>query len=186
MVLYAYNRGHKVSVYTTIIGMIFEDIDKLLSLKLKYFIIHLPSDNKDDSIFIDNTYITLLDTILKSKVPVTYIVQGGKVNRALVDKVTHYQTHSPSTRAGNSSVKCTPLRHKGVIGCKRNFMQNVLLPNGDVALCCMDYGLQHILGNLSGSDYESLFSGQAFLSVMEGCLDDTKEILCRYCDLFYR
>jgi len=35
----------------------------------------------------------------------------------------------------------------GRVGQDRIF-RNVLLPNGDVVLCCMDYGLDHILGNL--------------------------------------
>jgi len=32
----------------------------------------------------------------------------------------------------------------------------VLLPNGDVSLCCMDYGLDHIIGNLHKQTYEDV------------------------------
>lgn len=33
---------------------------------------------------------------------------------------------------------------------------NVVLPNGDVYLCCMDYGLEHKIGNLFETRYEDL------------------------------
>jgi Iron-sulfur cluster-binding domain len=37
--------------------------------------------------------------------------------------------------------------------------QNVVLPNGDVLLCCMDYGMKHVIGNLLRQDYYDLFAG---------------------------
>lgn len=36
------------------------------------------------------------------------------------------------------------------------FEQNVVLPNGDVYLCCMDYGLKHKLGNLLQTNFNDL------------------------------
>ena len=36
------------------------------------------------------------------------------------------------------------------------FQQNVVLPNGDVYLCCMDYGLEHKLGNLFETNFNDL------------------------------
>jgi hypothetical protein len=41
-------------------------------------------------------------------------------------------------------------------GCLEKMYHNVMLPNGDVSLCCMDYGLKHILGNLYEQDYEEI------------------------------
>jgi hypothetical protein len=41
------------------------------------------------------------------------------------------------------------------------FDHNVLLPNGDVLLCCMDYGRQHVVGNLLRQSYEAIHSGVA-------------------------
>lgn len=42
--------------------------------------------------------------------------------------------------------------------CSRSedFKQNVVLPNGDVYLCCMDYGLEHKLGNLLKTNFDDL------------------------------
>jgi len=42
--------------------------------------------------------------------------------------------------------------------CKKSveYRQNVVLPNGDVYLCCMDYGLEHKLVNLLEERFENL------------------------------
>jgi hypothetical protein len=45
--------------------------------------------------------------------------------------------------------------------------RNVLLPNGDVVLCCMDYNLKHIIGNLLTQTYEEIFQGKPLLDLIE-------------------
>ena len=69
------------------------------------------------------------------------------------------------SRAGNldeSRVIGQPLRptprYNFVVECSRDpeLDANVLLPNGDVSLWCMDYGLKHILGNLVKQSYEEI------------------------------
>jgi hypothetical protein len=94
----------------------------------------------------------------------------------------------PHTRAGNRKLagRELPIRKRGRIECGRLARQSVLLPNGDVALCCMDYGLQHVLGNLLSGDYESLFRSDEFLRVRKGLKDGAEEILCRYCAFAYK
>lgn len=54
-----------------------------------------------------------------------------------------------------------PVAHHRAVSCSYTpfYDQNVLLPNGDVVLCCMDYGLQHVLGNLLRQEYHELFAG---------------------------
>ena len=56
-------------------------------------------------------------------------------------------------------------------GCLEKMYHNVMLPNGDVSLCCMDYGLEHILGNLIEQDYEDVIP-----------YDNTCFNLCRFCE----
>jgi hypothetical protein len=62
------------------------------------------------------------------------------------------------------------------------FYRNILLPNGDVALCCCDWGLKHVLGNLFVSDYDDLIKSQEFLRLLKGLEDSSLDILCRYCE----
>jgi sulfatase maturation enzyme AslB (radical SAM superfamily) len=49
-----------------------------------------------------------------------------------------------------------PEKESGVCYNSPSFQQNVVLPNGDVYLCCMDYGLKHKLGNLYEQKFEEL------------------------------
>jgi len=56
-------------------------------------------------------------------------------------------------------------------GCIEKLYHNVVLPNGDVSLCCMDYGLEHIIGNLLDQSYEEVIPR-----------DNTCFNLCRFCE----
>jgi hypothetical protein len=77
---------------------------------------------------------------------------------------------NPLTRAGNldlqaiegQTIDLEPV-HRTPVTCSFTpfYDQNVLLPNGDVVLCCMDYSVKHKLGNLLVDDYHGLFASQA-------------------------
>ena len=56
-------------------------------------------------------------------------------------------------------------------GCLEKLYHNVVLPNGDVSLCCMDYGLEHIIGNLLDQEYEDVIPKH------NTCFN-----LCRFCE----
>ena len=58
---------------------------------------------------------------------------------------------------------------------------NVLLPNGDVVLCCQDYGLKHKFGNLLEMSYEDLFKTENFKNMQKELDSKNGEILCRHC-----
>ena len=78
----------------------------------------------------------------------------------------------PVSRAGNlfeTNPKGQPLY------CPRSpaFEQNVMLPNGDVYLCCMDWSLKHKLGNIFQTHFNNLDR--------EGQYE-----LCRYCEVSVR
>jgi hypothetical protein len=45
---------------------------------------------------------------------------------------------------------------KMTCGCDERLYHNIMLPNGDVSLCCMDYGLEEITGNLFEQDYNDV------------------------------
>jgi len=61
---------------------------------------------------------------------------------------------NPISRAGNNWE--TETRQGAQCVRSPSFEQNVMLPNGDVYLCCMDYGLKHKLGNLFKTNFNNL------------------------------
>lgn len=68
--------------------------------------------------------------------------------------------------------------HRGPITCHK-YYQNVLMPNGDVYLCCMDYGLQHKLGNLLTQEYEDICAAAYTISQLN--LTNDSKTICRNC-----
>jgi len=63
--------------------------------------------------------------------------------------------------------------------CSRIY-QSVLLPNGRMGLCCQDYGLEHIVGDLSKQTWKEYRTAEYFRKIaVEG------ENLCDYCDMGY-
>ncbi len=59
----------------------------------------------------------------------------------------------------------------------------VLLPNGDVALCCMDYSLAHVLGNLRDMPHRELYKGDAFQKILLALKDESMALICRKCEI---
>ena len=192
MLLYAYERGHDITVFTTLVGMTKDDFRRIKHVPFKSFWIHLPSEKKLENIPVTKDYLDLLKIVfeeLKNKkdMKVSFHIRGEnphpEVKKILGDAI---QQKKISTRAKNVNTDGIeqPKRKKSKIVCTRGLSYNELLPNGDVSLCCMDYGMKHILGNLLESDYESLFESEEFKKITRGLTDEKEDILCRYCDMF--
>jgi len=194
MMVYAHQKNYRMAVLTTLQGLALTDLYLIESIPFRSFLIHLPTDEASgyDKIRVDAEYLKILDRVSKSTIKVRYMTVAGtvheKVKALLKDKLKSLlESDKPfsdaSTLAGNSDVKSSPVvKKRGVLRCGFNLDLNALLPNGDVQLCCMDYGLQHRLGTLMEADYEALFEGKEFLKVKEGLQDASLDTLCRICE----
>ncbi|MBD3320235.1 MAG: radical SAM protein [Chitinivibrionales bacterium] len=187
MVLHAHENGHGIVVSTTLCGMKPSDIDRIEHIPFLLFAVHVPDTNGWENINIDGKYIEVLDRFLRSNITQREFIAKGEPH-ALLKKLIgrKIKTTFLHSRAGNIEIdgRDLPERKKGVIRCLRDCRYNVLLPNGDVLLCCMDYGMKHILGNLNKSDYNTLFCDSEFLKIQQGLDDDRTEIICRYCEKY--
>ena len=189
MVLHAHQKGHEIAVYTTTVGMSPKDVEKIRQIPFRAFSVHLPDKEQYSKITIDDNYLQTLETISKGSIRnIEYMTMGtlpSEVRRLLKKRIAKT---SMLSRAGNIEGKMdvpTPTKLKGPIRCRSCgdlLNHNVLLPNGDVLLCCMDYGMKHMLGNLISSDYTSLFNSEEFHKLQKGLNDDSLDILCRYCE----
>ncbi|MBN3040403.1 MAG: SPASM domain-containing protein [Candidatus Omnitrophica bacterium] len=185
MLVYAQNK-HKILVYTTMSGMSIEDIRILETLPLEEFHLHLPTDENTENIAIDDDYLQKLTYLNESRIKVTYSFFGLNLKKCLEPflkgkKVLKRDFHS---RAGNIYLSkiFENRRKKGKIDCELLYGKGpVLLPNGDVVLCCMDYGLEYILGNLTRNSWVELFSSQAFLKACRSRTDSSIDSICRRC-----
>lgn len=187
MVLLAHERGFRIAVFTTLVGMTPLDATLIQDIPFLSFVVHLPCREGDEHIDINEEYCQTLRALTDSRIKAKYI-RHGKALHPLVKRViqSNVSLLPLSSRAGNlrSGSSLPRTRRRGEIRCARQMRQNVLLPNGDVVLCCMDYGLKHILGNLLTSDFTELFSGDEYCRLERGLKSETEDILCRRCDLF--
>jgi hypothetical protein len=186
MVMYSHKKGHKIEVFTTLVGMTLKDIEVIKTIPFELFVVHLPDADGKTNIEVNGKYMEIITGVTEFIPNALYIYYDNiqtKLKPLL--KTVRKAKWELVSRASNIKIKGKEIKRiPGQIRCTRALNQNVLLPNGDVVLCCNDYGMKHILGNLMESDYHSLFSGEAYKKVAEGLMDDSIDILCRYCDNF--
>lgn len=192
MLMYAYGKGYPLAVYTTLMGFTLSDFERIKDIPFEEFVVHLPDQQDNSNIRITDEYLEVLSYIANYK-------------RANVSLVTDYSCHGeinsriknilPSNiinqtelndRAGNlNDNHISKMKEiKGQIlcyRCKDRLNSNVLLPDGSVLLCCMDYSMRHVLGNLFESSYENILNSQVANYIRREMKDDTNPILCRKC-----
>lgn len=113
---------------------------------------------KEHEVVVYTTTVGMMDWQIKELENISFkefnvhIRQGAKELPFKHDKVTVDDSNKIS-RGGNLWFID---KHEGVCSRSPKFKQNVVLPNGDVYLCCMDYGLKHKLGNLLEQNFNEL------------------------------
>jgi MoaA/NifB/PqqE/SkfB family radical SAM enzyme len=195
MIEYTAHRGHPIWISTTLAGTTREDIRRLSNLAPYYqFQIHLPSAEKLMNLTINDEYFSLLGDIVKARIITDLHFHGNEVHPAVGEWLRQHSVHFEEfwiqDRAGNLNTKkvkakvskpiITAAKPGGKLRCDRIY-QNVLLPNGDVALCCMDWSAKYVLGNLKRDRFEDLYRSETFRRVLRGLKDPGIDLLCRTC-----
>lgn len=179
MILYAAEKGLPLALYTTLQGATMEDWERLKDIQFDVVTIHLP-DNENRSTFnITPEYLKLL-----SRWNCNHYSCHGTINPKVDPFLRHRNVITfMHDRAGN--VECRPhidIEPNQMLYCitsGRNMDHNVLLPDGTVITCCMDYGMTGVFGNLFTQTYdEVLNSAEAWK--MRRTLDEGESI-CRHC-----
>lgn len=187
MLLYAYNSGHKkIAVFTTGVGMTLDDIEKIKHIPFEVFCVHLIDREHNTKIIFDKSYFNLINKINTSNINnLEYMTMGRphiKLKQLLGGKIVSKDMVSRGGNLKNFKV----INITGKIKC--SFPQwperNVLLPNGDVLLCCMDYGMKYVLGNLLDISYKDLFRSSVYKNVIKR-IKNTKfgDVICRHCEM---
>jgi len=188
MVERASKKFSKITIYTTLVGMTMEDARRLARLEFKVFCIHLPTTNKTENIPITEQYLDVLKECVDTIPGITYAVFGPlpvDVKNIVGDLPATPPEHMVS-RCGlvpncgknvviNGPVRCLSVGESEILD------HNVLLPDGRVVLCCMDFGMTHVLGNLFTQTYESLFEGEEADKIRAG-LRGEGTVICQYCE----
>jgi radical SAM protein with 4Fe4S-binding SPASM domain len=195
MILYAHKHKRHVGLFTTLMGATMKDIKKILTtLTIRPgedgLIIHLPSENKIENIIVTGDYLQMLKYILSiSGDNIELHYHGYNLRKEVKEVVTSLKrkVHFVKlvSRPGTIKLPNESLRKRlrGCIGCKRLGMhEHVILPDGTVVLCCNDFGMKHVLGNIYKEDYESVRNSKEMKRILRGFDNENIDILCRNCN----
>lgn len=197
MMLYANEVGYEMTLFTTLVGLTEDNFKRIRHIPFKQVILHTADERQYANIKVDETYLNLLKTVVDAKkADGTPFVDGANCQskpHAEVLKVSDGRLKiycELQDRAGNllpdSEVVLSGASKKGRIFCERarNVNHNVLLPDGTVALCCNDFGLEYVLGNLFVQSYEDIVNGEEMKRITNYMKNDSNEsaaFICRKC-----
>jgi len=166
MIEYAKSLGHQVHLYSTLVGLNIDDIDRLKG-KVDLFWVHLPDNLNNAKIPITENYKSVLIKTLKDM-----RVDGFSVMN---------ESFNSNDRAGSCN-GAKQIKINGWFNCSLLKTGSfVMLPNCDAVLCCMDFGLRHKIGNLLLSSYQELLDCEVFKKIRRNRLQFSGDVLCRRC-----
>jgi len=214
----AISDNRRVAVYTTLMGMTPDDASSIRGLfkshanNLVVFCLHLPDQEmnmrgykkSDEYIEVLKQFLAMKEdgTIPQKKFEMMCMDSHnyhGRVHDDIKDLIPALPPWSGHSRAGNLGeeqliqigAKRTP-RNDFSLACSMTpfYDHNVVLPNGDVVLCCMDYSTKHVLGNLldEGFTYYDLFKSKELEKIRLANQKPgfSSESLCKTCDKAHR
>lgn len=195
MILYAHQQGYRVRASSTLMGMTVEDVDRICDIPFRKFAVHLPENLGLTKIKVTTQYLNVLEALIEREIRNLglHLHEGlngpeepqEEVSALLARLNVVPENRWINSRAGNldPSIRPAGSRLVGELAPCRRLKSNVLLPNGDVALCCMDWSLKHVMGNLLELEYDDLFLSEEYLRVLSGYSDDSIDIVCRQCEV---
>ncbi len=203
MLIHAFDKGHELLLNTTLMGMSIEDWDRLIKHGVVFqhgVHVHLPSasyfemigakvpakyytaDDGKKYLELDDGYYEVLNHVLNNQMPYwTKFHCHGDLHPLLNDlkRYVELDVRNINSRAMNLLLEKTEkvpdeINIRG--RCPRIY-QNVLLPDGSLGLCCQDYGLDDIVGNLMDNTWEEFENSKRAIDVRSNGAD-----LCDYCE----
>lgn len=201
MIKMACDAGRDVSLFTTLVGLTFAELERLLTYPIRYVTLHVADKFNNAKIQLDEEYYRKIELIIDAKKlngePFVDVINTQAEPDARVAKICSGKYEiltSLHDRAGNlgnlkddTLEKCYQnLDRKKIYCCTCGLDLNnqILLPDGTLVLCNMDFGLRHQLGNLLLDDYETIRHGEEMRKVLKGMDGDSSvDLLCRSCYL---
>lgn len=155
MLEHAHQQGYQVCVYSTLFGVKHEDLKPLTKIEYAEFVVHLPDNDGITPIDITQDYLDILLTVKQQIGNSSFICMTEKTHPKIRYHFPEKYEFVDNMRAGN--VEGTNPPYVSNPECVKLVVpQFVMLPNCDVVLCCMDFGLKHRIGNLLIDDYGSI------------------------------
>lgn len=179
MILYAASKGFPLALYSTLQGATMQDWEKLRDVRFEIVTIHIPDMDGRSHFKITEDYLQLLAewecNFYSCHGTVDVRVLPYLKRRSLItfmhDRAGNVEGRPHQSLNSNCGLVCAT---SGT-----NMDHNVLLPDGTVIMCCMDYGMTGIFGNLHSQSYDEVIHSPA-AEQMRSTLT-RGESICRHC-----
>ena len=189
IILWAHSRGYQMSISTTLSHTTHEDIDALAHVPFRTTVIHVPANDGRIHMPIDDAYIERLKHAINAwKHHRDFIISVFGIAHPKVLPIWHASgipivNFGLNNRAGNlpNWPNISQAVHGGSLPLCGKYLCGQLLPNGDVCMCCDDYGLTYVWGNLKTQTYDSLFQTDKFKKFIKSLSNPNFEVICRHC-----
>ena len=179
MILYAAEKCFPIALYTTLQGVTNDDYERLKCVQYEVCTVHLPDRNGRSHFNITDEYLDILGK---------WNCNAYSCHGDIDERVRPYMKHTHvitfmHDRAGN--VEGRP--HMTIGGGRPLFCitsgfdmnHNVLLPDGTVLMCCMDYGMTGVFGNLFTQSYNEVINSEEAVRMRDTLMQG--ESICRHC-----
>ena len=188
MIKYTYEKGYRVYLFTTLMGMTLEDFEKIKDVKFDFFELHIPDKQNNCHFVIDNIYKELLVKMQSRFHTYSYSCHGDvhPEIESLID-ATKRAGLILGDRAGNLDIGMKRVEREAPFLCAHGFedMLNqwipVMCPDGTLVACCNDYGMRHQFGNLINDSWDHISKQQEFQRFRQSWEDNTVKSLCNHC-----
>lgn len=179
MILYAESKGFPLALYTTLQGATMEDYERLRHVAFEVCTIHLPDKDGRSHFNVTEEYLEVLGEFNCHN----YSCHGRVDDRVLPWIRTRNLITFMHDRAGNVEGRphrsIDPSYPMTCVTSGKAMDHNVLLPDGTVLMCCMDYGMTGVFGNLFEQTYDEVIHSEA-AERMRATLNEGVSI-CRHC-----
>lgn len=176
-------RYHRCRLYTTGRGLDLDEAKTIAAEKrIEMIVLHLPDTFGHLSNSKNN--VSILDAL--SKHHNAHVMAMDKIPHKDIQSIWDRLPQNMGTmhdRAGNvTAVPVRHIEHKGAIKCgvAPQLDHPVLLPSGELSLCCQDYGLRHIVGNLATTPLSDILRAKPIEDIM-ALQRSGGEVLCKHC-----
>lgn len=194
MMEYADSKGFEQTLFTTLQGLDYDTFERVLRIHFDEVILHTADRFGYANIPVTEQYLSMIkDIIAAKKADGSPFLTGANCQFEPSEKVTEITSGKlkiyceMSDRAGNlesDDMKLASKHLKGKIACSRSRLlnHNVLLPDGSMVLCCNDFGLEYVLGNLNTDTYDDILNSDTMKRIItEMNSDSDNAVICRNC-----
>lgn len=171
MIRYAYEQGYKITLATSLEGATEKDFEMLKDVEFSVLQLHIPDAEGNSKFSLSEQYFNVFQKFNRKFLVTGYSCHGHPhegIKELLNPEIIF--SNEMMDRAGNLDYPdLNHYHHTGKLICSCGAIDfwggwtPEILPNGTVSLCCMDYGLDHILGNILSQEWDEIFQGEEYL-----------------------